>query len=93
MKILLVVAAVAVLAYFGYKKFSKKKEAPVAEPKKDLDLKVEEKVEEESPVLEVVVEAKPARKPAAKKPAAKKPVAKAPKKAKEETKKVNKAKK
>jgi len=41
----------------------------------------------------VVVEAKPARKPAAKKPAAKKPVAKAPKKAKEETKKVNKAKK
>jgi hypothetical protein len=92
MKILLAVAAVAVLAYFGYKKFSKKKEAPVAEPKKDLDIKVEEKVEE-SPVLDVVVEAKPARKPAAKKPAAKKPVAKAPKKAKEETKKVNKAKK
>ena len=91
MKILLAVA-VLVLVYFGYKKFSKKKEAPVAEPKKDLDLKVEEKVEE-SPALEVVVEANPARKPAAKKPAAKKPVAKAPKKAKEETKKVNKAKK
>lgn len=92
MKILLAVAVVAVLVYFGYKKFSKKKEAPVAEPKKDLDLKVEEKVEE-FPVLEVVVETKPARKPAAKKPAAKKPVAKAPRKAKEETKKVNKAKK
>lgn len=86
MKILLAVAVV-VLVYFGYKKFSKKKEAPVAEPKKDLDLKVEEKVEE-FPVLGVVVKTKPARKTATKKPEAK-----APKKAKEETKKVNKAKK
>ena len=96
MKILLAVAAV-VLVYLGYKKFSKKKESPVEEPKKDIETKVE--VKEEAPILEVVVESKPARKPAAKKPAAKKPAAKKPattkatKKVKEETKKVTKAKK